>query len=685
MLPLLEQYAGMPLVTLLHNPVNLGFVATVNRGMALLPQADVVLLNSDTEVPARWLGRLQRCAYAAPEIGTVTPFSNNATICSYPQFCSDNLMPHGYSVATLDALFGKANANQFVDIPSAVGFCMYIRRDCLDQTGPFDEERFGRGYGEENDFCLRAAAKGWRHVLCMDTFVFHAGSVSFSSEREALTTNALKLVIERYPKYSAIVQRHISQDPARHFRHRVDLLRLVDNGKPVILLVSHRLGGGVVKHEQELSRLFREEANFLRLTPGLNGQVDVSWYRDGESLRLYFQLPNDWQELVDFLRLAQVTRIHFHHLRDVPPQIDGLPQALGVVYDFTVHDYFPICPRVNLTRTGHSYCGEPPEAECKACLRSAPKNQRDIRAWRSNYESLLAGAERVFVPSHDVAVRLKRYFQLPNLIVAPHTDLQGLEIPAFRPHGIESAEPLRIVVIGALSAAKGADLLESVALEAKDRGLLLEFHLIGRPSHKLAIKPKSLLTISGAYHDDELQGLLKAANPHLIWFPALCPETYSYTLSAALISNLPVVAPDLGAFAERLANRPWSWICQWNQSAHDWNNFFIHLRETHFLSGTSPPHVPFPFPFPNTNVDLAAIYLRTDKAPAKMTGGQDAITRFADTHTTVKLPFIRRTMVGMRGHVLRLGLTLRSHPLLARLVRRVPLHWQHRVRHWLVK
>lgn len=683
MITLLERYAGNPLVTLLHNPVNLGFVATVNRGMALFPDADVVLLNSDTEVPARWLERLQRCAYAAAEIGTVTPFSNNATICSYPQFCVDNLMPHGYSVETLDSLFQEANANQLADIPSAVGFCMYIRRDCLDQTGPFDEERFGKGYGEENDFCLRATAKGWRHALCADTFVRHAGSVSFSDEREERTTHALKLVIERYPRYPAMVQQHIAKDPAKRFRHRVDLLRLAKSGKPVILLVSHRLGGGVVKHEQELSSLFKEEINFLRLTPGLDGQVEISWYRDDEALRLHFRLPGDWQELIDFLKLAQVARIHFHHLRDVPHQVDKLPHALAIPYDFTVHDYFPICPRVNLTRTGDSYCGEPPEQGCKACLKSAPASQRDIRSWRSNYEILLAGAERVFVPSHDVATRLNRYFRLLNLVVAPHTDMKGREIPAFRPRNLGSTEPLRIIVVGALSAAKGADLLEAAALDAKSRGLLLEFHLVGRPSHKLITQPKSLLTISGAYRDDELQGLLKAADPHLIWFPALCPETYSYTLSAALIAGLPVVAPDLGAFPERLANRPWSWIRHWNQAPYEWNNFFTQIRETHFLSQTSPQ--PFPSPFANSIVDLASTYLKTDQAFTKMVNGRDAISRFADTHSAVKFTFIRRTMLNLRSRALRMGLTLRSLSLFAPMVRRIPLHWQQRIRHWLVK
>ena len=81
-------------VTLLENEENLGFVATVNRGMALSTENDVVLLNSDTEVANDWLDRLLQAAQKMPRIGTLTPFSNNATICSFPRFCFSNPLPN---------------------------------------------------------------------------------------------------------------------------------------------------------------------------------------------------------------------------------------------------------------------------------------------------------------------------------------------------------------------------------------------------------------------------------------------------------------------------------------------------------------------------------------------------------------------------------------------------------------
>jgi GT2 family glycosyltransferase len=81
-----------PQVMLLRNEHNLGFTGTANRGMQL-SRADVVLLNSDTIVTRGWLDALLHCATTDATIGTITPVSNNAEICSFPRFCEDNPWP----------------------------------------------------------------------------------------------------------------------------------------------------------------------------------------------------------------------------------------------------------------------------------------------------------------------------------------------------------------------------------------------------------------------------------------------------------------------------------------------------------------------------------------------------------------------------------------------------------------
>jgi GT2 family glycosyltransferase len=213
---------------LISNEENLGFVRTANKGFTLSPESDIILLNSDTIVPHGWVQRLQACAYREPDLGTVTPFSNNGTICSYPIFPLPNELPREWPTAELDRLFQSANAGLYAEIPTAVGFCMFIKRTCLNQTGPFDEEKFGQGYGEECDFSLRASALGWKHVIAADVFVYHEGGASFASESSERKRKADKVMDELHPDYDQMVSDFIQADPLYNFRMRVDAARIAE-------------------------------------------------------------------------------------------------------------------------------------------------------------------------------------------------------------------------------------------------------------------------------------------------------------------------------------------------------------------------------------------------------------------------------------------------------------------------
>src|SRR4029453_11180496 len=220
-----NELAAAKRITLVRNETNAGFVRSVNRGMSTHLDRDVVLLNSDTEVANDWLDRLRKSVENGSDIGTATPFSNNATICTYPFPGWTGGMPGHLELPALDRLFATANAGRTVELPTAVGSCMYIRRTCLQDVGLFDAERFGRGYGEENDFCLRAANAGWRHVLAGDVFIFHEGAVSFSDERSTRANAAEEALLEVHPDYLRRVREFLLRDPASTLREGVDLAR----------------------------------------------------------------------------------------------------------------------------------------------------------------------------------------------------------------------------------------------------------------------------------------------------------------------------------------------------------------------------------------------------------------------------------------------------------------------------
>lgn len=200
---------------------NLGFVGNVNLALAETAPADVILLNSDTVALPGWYEALLRCAASDPRIGTITPWSNNAEICSFPDFCRAAPLPDANAAARLALALRQQGAPSYPELPTGVGFCLYVRRALLDAVGNFDQALFGRGYGEENDLCLRAAAHGWRNVLCDDAYVAHRGGASFGPEGHRPGGENLRRLTARYPHYNAQVADFILRDPLAPLRARL--------------------------------------------------------------------------------------------------------------------------------------------------------------------------------------------------------------------------------------------------------------------------------------------------------------------------------------------------------------------------------------------------------------------------------------------------------------------------------
>ena len=680
--------ADDPRLLLLENDENLGFVGTVNRGMALSADNDVLLLNSDTEVAGDWLDRIRAAAYGDQKVASVTPFSNNATICSYPRFCHDNDLPEGWDTAGLDALFARTNPGQVVDVPTGVGFCMYIRRAALADVGLFDVENFGKGYGEENDFCIRAAKAGWRNLHLLDTFVRHFGGVSFGDSKSPRERAAMETLRRLHPRYESEVLAFVQADPARLARTMVDIARVQAGSGPLILAVLHDRQGGTERHVQELAATLRQRARFLVLRPLPGQRVSLRLPDAGDSFELVFSLADEYEQLITLLRQLGVVHIHYHHLLGHGEHIARLPARLGVGYDFTAHDYFTICPQISLTQRDSRYCGELGVQQCTDCLAESPApGGADILGWRRRHAEFLNSARFVMAPARDALLRLAPHVPGAALRLVPHTDIDpAAPLPEPHPPPLAADRPLRIAVIGALSTIKGADLLEDVAVAARKCGAPVEFHLIGFGYRALKTQPHAGLTVHGRYDEKDLPDHLRWLQPDLVWFPALWPETYSYTLSACLQGGWPVVAPNIGAFAERLQGRRWSWVQPWDASAADWLAFFTDIRERHFATGQSPApvfrvlpsdgHVPPPV---DPRAWYAADYLQGLPAAPAGTTAPDRATLSAH----LPAPGTGTLAAGARGRALRGLARLRAMPLLASVARAIPARWQARVKSWL--
>jgi glycosyltransferase involved in cell wall biosynthesis len=544
----LKELAEEGQIHLIRNRRHLGFAASAAAGILAAESHDVALLGSDTEVPAGWLRRLAAHAYAQPNIATVSPFCNAAGLCGYPDDDGGPIV-FGETPERMDAVCRTANAGRSSEMPLTTNDCMYIRRAAL----------LAVGGAVDGDFCQRATASGWNHRLACDTFVYRDGSKLRVPRGDA-----------RRPAQRAAF------GAANPFRFAVTAALFRDADLPVILMISHNFGGGVQRHIDSLVERYHDTARVLLLKGTDRGAaLSVPCLPNHPVLTLP---PDRLDDLVTVLRSMNVSRVHIHHLLQIDMDIRRLIQRLGVPFDVTVHDYYAICPQINLLRWSEGlYCGEPGPAACNACIADRSSHgARDIVSWRRDHAWQFIDADRVICPSADVKARLDRHGAGERALVVPHEQQTQTtwtsRLPKF------STNPLRIVLLGVLANHKGARAVAEVA-EAAAAGTI-EIHLIGYVEDNFPKPALKLIKASGRYQDRDLPDLLKRIDPDVLWFPSPWPETFSFTLSTAIATGLPIVASDIGSFKERLAGRPHSWLVDHRAAAEDWLAAFEAVRTT---------------------------------------------------------------------------------------------------------
>jgi GT2 family glycosyltransferase len=550
-------------ISLVRHARALGFPAAANAGIVAAAGRDVVLLNSDTLVPAGWLDRLLEAAYAGRDIGTVTPLSNDASILSYPGPAGRNPRPDQAATDRLDRAAKRANGGGIVDIPVGVGFCLYLRRDCLNAVGAFRADRFAQGYGEENDLCLRARRLGWRNVALTGLFVGHLGGTSFGSSAAHLRARNGRILEQLHPGYQALIEAWIARDPLAEARRRIDLLRWREEGRrwrQAAVLITHDDGGGV---EQRLIQAIKAHDAAGRrpivLRPGqtASGEAAIR-VQAGEAdafPNLVYAMPGELPALVRLLRAAKPELVEAHHFADYPPAIYDLLTQLGVPYEVHVHDYAWFCPRVSLVGAHDRYCGEPDLPDCEACIADHGhflKENITVAALRRRSAALLSAARRVVVPSDDTGLRMRRHFEGLATTTIPHED-DAAALPARRqPARASAGGRAGVCVVGGIGVHKGYDVLLACARDAARRELDLEFIIVGHTIDDARMLATGRVFVTGRFEPHEAVGLIAGQNARLGFVASICPETWCLSLGEIWRAGLRAAAFDIGAPAERI-------------------------------------------------------------------------------------------------------------------------------------
>lgn len=559
----LEGLAARGLFSYSRNQTNLGFVKTVNRGLRQFAAKDVILLNSDAKVSGDWLDRMAAHAARDPSIATITPLSNNATICSYPLRNGNNVIEPGASAEMLDQFAAECNKGRLSDIPTGVGFCFYMSSASREAVGILDEETFGRGYGEENDFCLRAAQAGFRNVLAEDIFVYHVGEVSLAEFVSEEYGRAQRALIAKHPGYPQLIKQHLIADESLYGRIRLDLFRLAKAyASKAVIFVTHALSGGVLTHTAHMEKRLREDGIAvisIRVGTGGSWNIEIKSHAlDAPYAPNLVPLPFHQYAplLADFLTWLQPLGIHVHSLAGfnwtATVSLLGLIRRSGIKAYFTLHDYSVVCHRNDLVRPNETYCGLPDVSVCQICVatdRTYPEGVSPAER-RRVYADFLGQAAGVFAPSQDIIDRLKADGATYGIILRPHEeDVSPIAVPGPLP----GTEFIDIVTIGAIGAHKGARIILNLARDAATRKLPLRYHIIGY-SDATSEMLEAGVNETGRYNvEAEAIDHLRAIRPALVFLPSIWPETYCYALSLAFRGGIPPVVFDIGAQASRVA------------------------------------------------------------------------------------------------------------------------------------
>ena len=564
-LPLLEKYANGKNIILLKNEENLGFVGTVNKGMKYSDN-DVLLLNSDTEVTKDWLKKIQEKAYSEPNISSVTPMSNNATLVSTPVGLQRNILPDHITLEEMGELVEKTAYDGLVELPTAHGFCMFIKREVLNEIGYFDEEKYGKGYGEETDFSFRCLDYGYRNVMCQNVYILHKESQSFSEKRAELAKAHGELIQKDYPIYNSRIGVWCQTFPilkdCENLSYQIEMFKR----KNMLMLIHdwsnlNENVGGTTLHLLDLIKNLRNDYNVHVLYPE-NGIYKLkSYFKDTEkelkfdsidSCNNYPMYNSKYKKMIELIiKGFRIDTLHVHHMIGHCLDVIDVAKKEGVYSIISLHDFYSVCPTINMLYNMETFCDGLKDKNCKECIKHKTTLINDVTpVWQKKWNEFLSKFDKVIVPSNSVKKIINKYYKDIKIDVIPH----GIDIDNNN-YTPELSNEINIAFVGVMAKHKGAALLQ----ELINSNSKYKFHLFGVVEYEGLDKNKSNYTFHGKYNRNNIGQLLKENNIDLVCMLSITPETFSYTLSEVSASGIPTLSFNIGALGERISEGKLGW------------------------------------------------------------------------------------------------------------------------------
>ena len=557
----LTNYSQYENIKLIKNESNLGFVKTVNKGMSLINTKFAVWLNSDTIVPEYWLERLLYPFDGSNKIATTTPFTNSGCTFSFPLFCRDNEVQK--SVDVVDKCFQRVHNfdTSLNETYSGTGFCMAMCIDCWNDIGGLDEKNFGKGYGEENDWCFRALQKGYKHYLVPNLFVQHCHGGSFiAEEKRNLIKNHLNILKKNYPKImNEIVPEFMKKDPWINYR---ELLSVLFCNNAPILIIDAKLkpstcSGAYVYRQDLIKNLKSDGHDVLILQYSADNKNEWSLVPESCSNDIEIKLKNfaEIKILFELLPVKNVIVNNFAFLKNVENTINILCE-LKKIYSFCIsykfHDYLSVCPSFFLLNSEGENCNNPNENVCTECLinnKFRTIKRTEITYWRKIWQKFFMVVDEFNFFSEYTYNIVRKYYPIvdKNFNIKEHiVEFSQEDSKYIMP---KTKNVITFAFVGNYCHAKGAHYFEALSELYKSVGFKTRFIVIGKNNYKN--KSRKIKYIS-SYTRQNLGKILTDNNVHIVIYPSINNETFSYVAQELMLLKVPLVIFNNGAHQERI-------------------------------------------------------------------------------------------------------------------------------------
>lgn len=272
----------------------------------------------------------------------------------------------------------------------------------------------------------------------------------------------------------------------------------------------------------------------------------------------YDRVVDGW--LVDY----RVTLIHVRHIAWHGLGLLDVAKQRGIATLVSFHDYYALCPSVKLLDENQRFCGGRCTASAGECSQELwpdeqmpPLKHRAIHEWQRAFGEALPRADAFVTTSPRTRQIITRIY--PALadkrfeVIAHGRDFPRMQELAERP---VPGEPLRVVLPGFISLAKGGELLQELA--ARAQALNLELHVVGSVAQAFVLPGN--VVVHGRYQRERLPELLATIRPHVGAVLSIWPETHCHTLTELWACGVPVVGVDTGAVGERLSATGAGWL-----------------------------------------------------------------------------------------------------------------------------